>query len=67
MTPHHDNKHTMHRRAFNHHLAATAWAIALACFFYIGFSQFLLIWYANLPEETIFYIARSNGTWMADL
>ncbi len=32
---------------------------------YIGFSQFLLIWYANLPEETIFYIARSNGTWMA--
>jgi hypothetical protein len=32
---------------------------------YIGFSQFLLIWYANLPEETIFYIARSSGGWMA--
>lgn len=32
---------------------------------YIGFSQFLLIWYANLPEETIFYLARSNGWWMA--
>lgn len=32
---------------------------------YIGFSQFLLIWYANLPEETIFYITRSSGGWMA--
>jgi hypothetical protein len=32
---------------------------------YIGFSQFLLIWYANLPEETIFYLARSGGGWMA--
>ncbi len=32
---------------------------------YIGFSQFILIWYANLPEETIFYLARSNGWWMA--
>lgn len=31
---------------------------------YIGFSQFLLIWYANLPEETIFYLARSTGGWM---
>jgi hypothetical protein len=32
---------------------------------YIGFSQFLLIWYANLPEETIFYLNRSTGGWMA--
>lgn len=32
---------------------------------YIGFSQFLLIWYANLPEETIFYLNRSQGGWMA--
>ena len=32
---------------------------------YIGFSQFLLIWYANLPEETIFYLSRSTGGWMA--
>jgi hypothetical protein len=30
---------------------------------YIGFSQFLLIWYANLPEETIFYKARIAGSW----
>jgi hypothetical protein len=30
---------------------------------YIGFSQFLLIWYANLPEETIWYRARLEGSW----
>lgn len=31
---------------------------------YIAFSQFMLIWYANLPEETFWYIARSKGTWL---
>ncbi len=30
---------------------------------YIGFSQFFLIWYANLPEETIWYRARLEGSW----
>lgn len=30
---------------------------------YIAFSQYLLIWYANLPEETIFYLHRSHGGW----
>jgi hypothetical protein len=30
---------------------------------YIAFSQFFLIWYANLPEETIFYKARLEGSW----
>ena len=32
---------------------------------YIGFSQFMLIWYANQPEETIFYLNRAGGMWMA--
>lgn len=32
---------------------------------YIAFSQFMLIWYANLPEETIFYAHRAHGGWMA--
>jgi hypothetical protein len=31
---------------------------------YIAFSQFLLMWYANLPEETIWYKARMQGSWM---
>jgi hypothetical protein len=30
---------------------------------YIAFSQFLLVWYANLPEETIWYKARLEGSW----
>jgi len=30
---------------------------------YIGFSQFMLIWYANIPEETIFYQHRFHGGW----
>ncbi len=31
---------------------------------YIAFSQFMLIWYANLPEETEYYIMRAQGGWM---
>jgi hypothetical protein len=30
---------------------------------YIGFSQFFLIWYANIPEETIFFRERLHGSW----
>lgn len=32
---------------------------------YIAFSQFLLIWYANIPEETEFYIMRAQNGWTA--
>jgi hypothetical protein len=28
---------------------------------YIAFSQFLLIYYANIPEETVWYLERLNG------
>lgn len=31
---------------------------------YIAFSQFMLIWYADLPEETFWYLTRWNGGWM---
>ena len=30
---------------------------------YIAFSQYFLIWYANVPEETMFYHHRSEGAW----
>lgn len=30
---------------------------------YIGFSQFMLIWYANIPEETIWYRHRWEHGW----
>ncbi|MBK7857532.1 MAG: hypothetical protein IPJ65_02680 [Archangiaceae bacterium] len=32
---------------------------------YIAFSQFVLIWYANIPEETEFYVMRMHGGWGA--
>ena len=32
---------------------------------YIGFSQYMLMWYANLPEETVWYRARQTGGWTA--
>ncbi len=28
---------------------------------YIGFSQFVLIWYANQPEEVVYYLDRMHG------
>lgn len=31
---------------------------------YIAFSQYMLIWYANIPEETEFYLMRSHGGWL---
>jgi len=34
----------------------TAWA-------YIAFAQFLLIWYANLPHETVWYAMRARNGW----
>jgi hypothetical protein len=30
---------------------------------YIAFSQYFLIWYGNVPEETQFYLLRRNGAW----
>jgi len=30
---------------------------------YIAFSQFMLIWYANIPEETIWYAHRLRHGW----
>lgn len=32
---------------------------------YFAFSQFLIIWSSNLPEETGWYIVRMHGTWGA--
>jgi len=30
---------------------------------YIGFSQYMLIWYANIPEETVYYLVRNVESW----
>jgi hypothetical protein len=31
---------------------------------YIAFSQFFLMWYANLPEETFWFKTRIEGSWL---
>ncbi|MBN2475744.1 MAG: quinol:cytochrome C oxidoreductase [Pirellulales bacterium] len=30
---------------------------------YMAFSQYMLIWYANIPEESVWYLARQTGPW----
>jgi hypothetical protein len=30
---------------------------------YIWFSQYMLIWYTNLPEEVTYYVGRHHGAW----
>lgn len=46
-----------------HDLGKLLFAVG-ACFWaYIAYSQFFLTWYANIPEETSFYLARLTGGW----
>ncbi len=50
----------------NHYYNFGALMFAFTNFWaYIAFSQFLLIWYANIPEETFWFIQRWEGTWAA--
>ncbi|MEO8255987.1 MAG: hypothetical protein ABI868_01445 [Acidobacteriota bacterium] len=30
---------------------------------YIWFSQYMLIWYTNIPEETAYFVRRTHGVW----
>jgi hypothetical protein len=45
--------HDMGKLLFGHNIFWT----------YIAFSQFMLIWYANIPEETLFFLHRAEGGW----
>ncbi len=41
-----------------------AWLFAFSVFYtYIAFGQFFLIYYANIPEATLFYYYRLEGNW----
>lgn len=43
----------------NHMQDLGKWMFAISCLWtYLWFSQFMLIWYANIPEETTYFIAR---------
>lgn len=54
-------KHTIN---IEHYHDLGKWLFALTIFWtYIAFSQYLLIWYANIPEETIFFRNRLVGSW----
>ena len=38
--------------------------IGFSCFWmYIWFSQYMLIWYSNIPEETSWFVRRTHGPW----
>jgi hypothetical protein len=50
-----EHYHDMGKLLFGHNVFWT----------YIGFSQFMLIWYANIPEETLFFLHRAEGGWKA--
>jgi hypothetical protein len=40
------------------------WMFAFTVFWaYIGFGQYMLIWYANMPEETQYFIVRNTNSW----
>ena len=40
------------------------WMFAFCIFWaYIGFSQYMLQWYDNIPEETQYYIVRNTESW----
>jgi len=38
-------------------------AFGMVFWAYIAYSQYMLIWYANIPEETTWYAARMIGGW----
>jgi hypothetical protein len=49
----------------NHWHSLGKYLLAFTAFWaYIAFSQFLLIWIANLPEEVPWYLARGQGGWL---
>jgi hypothetical protein len=49
----------------NHYHSLGKWLLAFTCFWgYIAFSQYLLMWIANLPEEVPWYLARNKTAWL---
>ena len=48
----------------NHYYSLGGWMFAFTAFWmYIAFSQFMLIYYANVPEETFWFLPRMEGAW----
>ncbi len=54
-----------HSITLEHYHDLGKWMFALTAFYtYIAFSQYILIWYANIPEETQFFRHRMGGSWL---
>lgn len=60
----------MHTRGYFQFINDAHWAdfskyVFILCIIwaYFWFSQYLLIWYANIPEETTYYAERLEGPW----
>jgi hypothetical protein len=54
-------KHVLGKRHF-HDLGKLMLALVMV-WAYFNFSQYLIIWSGNLPEETAWYLTRQKGTW----
>lgn len=54
----------VHAVSGEHYHDIGKWVFAFVFFWaYIAFSQYMLIWYANLPEETGWVYRRTTGAW----
>ncbi len=50
---------------FDHIYSLGGWLFAFTVFWgYIGFAQYLLQWYGDLPEEVFWYKQRVEGAWL---
>jgi hypothetical protein len=54
--------HSVNREHY-HDLGKMMFAFGVIFWSYIAFSQFMLIWYADMPEETHWFHARFDGDW----
>jgi hypothetical protein len=45
------------------HDIGVLWLAFTVFYAYIHFSQYFLIWNANMPEETFYYVKREAGSW----
>ncbi len=54
--------HSVNREHY-HDLGKMMFAFGVVFWSYIAFSQFMLIWYADMPEETHWFHDRFNGDW----
>ncbi len=50
----------------DHLYSLGALLFAFTCFWgYIAFSQYMLIWYGNVPEESVYFVRRGGFAWTA--